>query len=237
MANISDNQIIEGLVDTLNYRGQLVSTTVSASTYTLSLSSAQNQVFTGSTSGQIVNLGVATNYGNGHEWWIYNESTTFISVRNNGGTELINLAPKYRCRIILRDNSTSSGVWILGLLVSSAPGGTLVALFASTAASVNNKFLDTENVASSDTLPAVAARSDILTLVTYTNANAVTSGTIEIRLNTISGTPAASIPFSTTTQTYTASISVAVIAGDAINCKIGTGAVSVSKPLIKIYST
>lgn len=236
MAHIINNSIVEGLVDTLNYRGQLTSTVVSNSTLTLSLSTAHNQYLSGTTSGQIVNLGNALTYGIGHEWWIYNESTVYVSIRKNDNTELINLAPKYRVRAILIDNSTSAGAWTLGVLISLAAGGTLVALFSSTANAVSNKFLDTENIAASDTLPAVAARSSVLNLITYTNTSSVSTGTIEIRVNTTTGTPLASISFSSI-QTYTQEISVPVLAGDSINCKIAAGASNVAKPLVKIYST
>lgn len=234
MPNITNNITVEGLTNTLNFRGALTTQATSAGTLTLSLASAMNQEFTGSTSGQIVNLGVATNYSVGHEWWLYNESSTFISIRNNAGTELVSLAPSYRIRVILANNATSAGVWILGVVVASSAGGTLTAMFASTAASVSNKFLDTENIAASDTLPAVSARSSVLNLVTYSNASLVSSGTIELYIN---GILTLTTPFTTTAQTFTSVISVAVMAGDKLSCKIGNGAVTVSKPLVKYYSS
>ena len=233
-ANISSSNISEGLTDTLNFRGQLTKTTCSASTLTLSLTSSLNNEFIGSVTGQIINLGIATNYGIGHEWWIYNESTTFISVRNNGGTELLSLAPSYRVRVILEDNSTTSGVWILGIISAASPGGTLTAMFASTANSVSNKFLDTENIAASNTLPAVSARTSVINLVTYSNSNNVSSGTIELYIN---GTLSVSTAFTTTVQTFTATLNQPVAAGDKLSCKIASGASGVAKPLVKYYTT
>lgn len=236
MTHIIDNITSEGLISTLNYRGQLTSTSTSASTTTLSLASSLNQTFTGSIVGQIVNLGVATNYLTGHEWWIYNESTTFISVRDNSGIELVNFPPEHRLKVVLKDNSTSAGVWIIGILSYIGTGGTIVATFGDTAANINNKFLSTENIATSDTLPGTSPRSTILNLITYTCTSNVSSCTLEIRVNATTGTPAASISVTTTNKTFAGSMSIAVSAADQINVKV-INASNVSKPLVKIYCT
>ena len=236
MTHIIDNITSEGLTSTLNYRGQITATPTSASTVTLSLASSVNQTFTGTTANQIINLGVATNYLNGHEWWIYNESNKFISVRNNSSTELLNLPPAHRVKIILKDNSTSAGIWIIGVLNYIGSGGMIVAMFADTASNINNKFLGTENIAASDTLPAVVPRTTLLNLVTYTCTTDVSSCTLEIRINATTGTPAASIAVTTTNKTFTGSMSIPAIAGDQLNVKV-TNASNVSKPLVKIYCT
>jgi hypothetical protein len=225
---------IEGNVSILNYQGDITAYTVSAGTITMSITSALHTVFSGSTAGQILNLGDATQYQNGHEWWIYNKSTTFISIRDNSNTELLNMPTDYRLKVVLQSNSTSTGVWIIGMLGIASAAGRLVALFSNTANSVSNKFLDTENIASSDTLPAVAV-GGVLGLLTFSGQSTTPSGTIEIRINTTTGTPAATVTL-VGTQTQVSTISVPVFAGDFINCKVGAGAANIQKPLVKLYS-
>ena len=108
-------------------------------------------------------------------------------------------------------------------------------MFVSTANSVNNKFLDTENIAASNSLPAVAPISDTVTSLTFSNQNATPTGTIEIRVNdtNIANPPAASVSLGGT-QTQVFSVSFTVTQADLINCYI-PGASGVQKPLIKLY--
>lgn len=112
-------------------------------------------------------------------------------------------------------------------------GAILAALFASTSNSVGNKFLDTENIASSEVLPAVMSIAASITKVTFSNQNSTPSGTLEIRKNTTVGTPALSLNLSGT-QTQVFSVSLAVAPADKINCKVVSGS-GVQKPLIKAY--
>lgn len=117
----------------------------------------------------------------------------------------------------------------------SEQGETLVALFSSTAANVNNKFLDTDGIASSDTLPSVNPTTSTLTKLSFSNANATASCTLELRKNTTTGTPAASVSITTTAYTETVAMSMAVSAGDYLNCKV-VSASTVTNPVVKLYS-
>lgn len=232
MAHIVDNQTVEGLVSTLNYRGQLTSTATDNTTTTLSLASTQNQVFTGSTAGQIVNCGIATNYGIGHEWWIYNESTIFISVTDNAGTQLLNLAPGYRVRIVLKDNSSSTGVWIVAMVISAATGGFFIANFSLTANSNNNVYLNTFGISSSDTLLAVTPIAGVISKVTIMLNGGTGTGTFEFRVN---GTAVSFTAAISAAQTASVVVSYPVNANDQISCKIASGASGIAKPLVNIY--
>lgn len=235
MTFISSNVVCEGNLNTLNYRSGLTEVAVSASTYTLSLASTSNIIFYGSTAGQIINLGNASNYLVGQEWWIYNKSTTFISIRNFSSVEILQIPPESIALAKLRTNGTSNGVWlIMENLEGQVVGGLLNALFSSTANSVSNKFLDTENIASSYTLPAVAVTSALLQAISFTNTSASASGTLELRINTTTGTPAVSAVVTARSQVF--SISVPVFAGDKLNMKVAAGASNISKPLVKVYA-
>lgn len=65
-------------------------------------------MFTGTTAGQIVSLGNATTYSVGQEFWIYNESTQPISIRNSAGVILQSLQFEQRAKAVLQDSSTTS---------------------------------------------------------------------------------------------------------------------------------
>lgn len=112
-------------------------------------------------------------------------------------------------------------------------GAILAALFSSTANNVGTKFLDTENVASSDNLPAVMSLTANITKITFSNQNSTPSGTIEIRKNTTVGTPLISVALGGT-QTEVFTVSAAVTEADQINCKV-VGGSGVQKPLVKAY--
>jgi len=123
----------------------------------------------------------------------------------------------------------------LELSSSIIAGSTLAALFASAANNVNNKFLESESIATSDSLPGVVPVDETLTKLTFSNVNSAPTGTIEIRVNTTVGTPAASVVLTTSTRTEVFTISLAVLAGDELNCFISSAS-GVGKPLVKLYA-
>ena len=236
MTNFTTDKVIaETNVSTLNYRMQITSQTTAASTLTLTTASTGHQQFTGTTVGQIVNLGDATTYLTGQEWWIINDATQSISVRNNAGTVLSTLDATRRLRVILKDNSTAAGIWIVTATVAAFDplGGLFIATYSSTANSNSNTFLNTFGVAASDGLPAVAPITGTISRVTIM-LNGTGTGTFEFRINTTTGTPAF-IAVISAAQTATVTVSYPVNANDQINCKIAAGASGIAKPLVNIY--
>ena len=98
--NISVNNFIEGY-----------STTVTSSTpVTLTVASAFNQYFTGSTT-QTVVLPLTTTLVNGQQFNIVNSSTALLTINSNGGTTILTIAPAgsvlFTCINISADASTS----------------------------------------------------------------------------------------------------------------------------------
>jgi len=119
--------------------------------------------------------------------------------------------------------------------INVAQGGSLFALFVSTANSVNNSFLATENIASSDNLPSVAPVTGTITNFTFSGSNTTPSGQFEFRINTVSlAVPADLTVILDGTQTQQTDISLPIIQGDEINCYI-TNASGVGKPLVKLF--
>ncbi len=112
MTNITDNQIIEGLLDTGAYRVQSSVLATSASTLTLSLTSPGYYIFTGITAGQIIKMGAANTYSVGHTYLIHNNSTQRIYAQDNSGNLICPIYANYRAIIVLEDNSTVDGIWV-----------------------------------------------------------------------------------------------------------------------------
>jgi hypothetical protein len=221
----------------LSYRNlttELTNRITAANTLLLDNNSSGNQVFTGTVSGQIVNLGDATNYGLGHEWWIVNQSTTSISILRNDGTSIATIPASSSYRFLLTNNSTSNGSWVSTLArVGGASSAVLVAMFSQTANAINAGFLDTENIAPSNTVPAVAPISGIISLLAFTGAGSTPSGSLEIRVNTTVGTAAAVVTLAGT-QTQVSPINIQINAGDRLSCSVAGGS-GISKPLVKLY--
>jgi hypothetical protein len=126
---------------------------------------------------------------------------------------------------------------LIGFTGAQIEGAILTALFALTANSVNNSFLETELVAASDVVPAVAIATDTITAVSFASSGTPTSGSLlEVRVNdTNPNNPAALtlILNGSQTQVWTG-LSLAVTQGDNLNCYV-TNASGVGKPLVKLY--
>lgn len=118
MAFVTDNITIEGLEDKLitRYNPNIQAT---ANT-TTSLTSASNslQIFTGSTSGQIIKLPSGTTLTNGWQFLVYNASTQIITIQDNGGNQIIQIGAGQNVSIFLQSNATTNGVWLSSLTSS-----------------------------------------------------------------------------------------------------------------------
>jgi hypothetical protein len=112
MTHYIDTCTVENNLEFKSGKVQALVVTTTASTLTLSNSTESLIITTGSTAGQIINLGAATGYSVGRWFWLLNEATTSITVNNAGGTTLFVLTPSMRSQIFLQDNSTTNGIWI-----------------------------------------------------------------------------------------------------------------------------
>jgi hypothetical protein len=121
--------------------------------------------------------------------------------------------------------------------LAPAGGATLVALFNSTSNSVapaGATYLDTENIATSNTLPAVMPITATIIKITFSNnKTAFTGGTIEFRKNTLGGAAALTLNVANNQQAQTFAVSLAVTQDDRVNCKMINS--TAGKPLWKLY--
>jgi hypothetical protein len=81
------------------------------STKTLVKADNTNQIFTGTTAGQILKLPNATTLTAGHVFEVWNFSSQTLAIQDNGANVLTTLNANSRTTCILRDSSTSNGVW------------------------------------------------------------------------------------------------------------------------------
>jgi hypothetical protein len=120
MSHIIDSIIVEGIAKTDALSLDLTSTTTSAGTQTLTASSTVQQVYTGSTAGQLVNLPDATTLSNGHTYFFWNESTVSVDIQDATPAAVVTIDASYRAQVTLTDNSTAAGVWIWSLTKETA---------------------------------------------------------------------------------------------------------------------
>lgn len=106
-----DNLDVEGLLSNRAWRQALTPVTVSNSTLTLTISDTTVYYFTGTTTGQIVRLPVATTLQAGHVFEIWNSSTTSITVQDSTGAVIFTVFPSYYSELQLLNAATAAGVW------------------------------------------------------------------------------------------------------------------------------
>ena len=163
-------------------------TTTSASTLTLNAFSTSTQIFTGSTAGQVVNLGDTTTYPN--EGWTYvfiNDSTQNITIENDGGATQLTIDPGCGAIFTLEDNSTADGIWrylsICDRDVMDAEGKLLQFGYFGTG-TTKNKWLNVSHPSQpSDSTPHVVPWAGEIVGLSYGNENDNSDVDIEIYIN------------------------------------------------------
>jgi len=115
-------------------------------------------------------------------------------------------------------------------------GNSLIATFTGIANENENRFLASDNLGSSDYLPAVCMITTKVTLLVFSNASPSPAGMIELRVNTTEGEPAATVILAGT-QTQIISLNLSMTQGDTINCKISSKSSKIDNPVIKLYAT
>ena len=113
MTLYNSNIRAELLIDAEACRYGLTPVTTAASTYSMSVTTSYYIIFTGSTTGQRIQLPNATTLSNGHSYYIVNKSSTQISMfYYDNTTPIFTLNPDSRTVFLLQSNSTTNGVWI-----------------------------------------------------------------------------------------------------------------------------
>jgi len=122
--------------------------TMSAIPLTLDLSFKSNLYFVGTTE-QEVYLGDATQYSIGHTFYLVNDSEEFdIVIKDEGSNVLIVVKPFQRAVFILRDNTTTSGLWIISKYTKTGASTNISPMFGAggTGVSTKGSFLSDKNI-------------------------------------------------------------------------------------------
>lgn len=162
-ANLTVNAIIEGVA----------TTATAAGTTTLTVSSAQLQQFTGTTT-QTVVLPNATTMAVGQSFTLTNRSTGAVTVNMNGGSLLQTMGAGSQLTATLINNGTSAGTWDAAYSVTAAGGSGTVTSVSVTSA---NGFAG--SVATNTTTPAITISTSITGMLkgNGTAISAATAGT------------------------------------------------------------
>lgn len=109
-----------GMLITRGLSPELTTTVTSNSTLQLTRFDTHTQIFTGSTAGQILELPNATTFTKtGHIYDVWNFSSVNVTIKDFGNNTLAVIKPNGHTVIVLRDISTSSGLWGLTYTVDS----------------------------------------------------------------------------------------------------------------------
>jgi hypothetical protein len=107
-----DNQVVEGNLQHKSWNTGVLATVVSATTLVLTSGSESTQIFTGSTSGQILKLPDATTYSQiGARYTIHNDSGQNLTVNDNSSALLILLGASQRALLICSGIGSAAGTW------------------------------------------------------------------------------------------------------------------------------
>lgn len=208
--------------------GLLSIVTASGST-ALSITSPRNILLTG-TNNQTLVLPDATTLPIGIRYEISNTSTGLVLVNSNGGTNLITLASGVSGTILLQDNSTASGIWIL----QDTP---LLSLFNSSISTVSAAFAaDTYLAGSNVQIPITGSwrqRTQYSCLFDMTKTNAGTASfTVQVRMGTTGTISDASIQ----TLTFGAGTNAADTGTFTVSVNfrtVGTGTTAIIQTVVK----
>jgi len=89
-------------------------------TTTLSAASDPLYIFTGTVAGQILMLGDARTYNTGHHYEIWNRSTQLMTIQDNSSNTIgVMSANITTAQIVLQDNTTAAGIWLITVIVIS----------------------------------------------------------------------------------------------------------------------
>jgi len=96
-----------------------------ASTLTLTVASATQIVFTGTTAGQIIKLPNATTLRKGWTYYFWNTSNKIITIQNSDTTVYAYLIPGAIMTVSLYDNTTANGLWVRETSTTSPAAGAI----------------------------------------------------------------------------------------------------------------
>jgi hypothetical protein len=187
-------------------------------------------MFTGTVAGQIVKLPNATTLNIGHRYEIWNLSTQFLTISDNGSNSLIALSSEQKSFAVLRDNSTSNGIWVFEAnFIGGTGGGNGSIVFAFDGNAVVGRWLENAaNVPTDLTKCIIAGNKNLRAISMATNGASTCTVTIfknGVALNTISTSAIA--------KNTKLNLSHPLVDKDEISAQVTSG--SSTRPVIYIW--
>jgi len=232
---IIDTIVCEKLCRVSSFSGDLSVIQTSSSPYVLSTDSCLNHVFTG-TSSQVIILPNATTLTVGREFYFYNLSTGVLTLKNYSEVVLLNIVNNGYVKVVLYDNTSSSGSWLyFNNFIQFGTGNHLV-VFTEYGSNINNKFLKYQDV-NSDETPFLIPYDCIVRTITYVNSikDGGSNGTLEIRINKTTGDADYSVSFTGVDIKIWENLNFTFSKGNWINLKV-TNASNVDRPKVVLYT-
>lgn len=227
-----DNQVIESLIDHTGLRYNASIQATANSTNILTSSSTYMYIYTGTTAGQIIRLPDATTLSNGRAFQFWDNSTQQISLRDNGSNILLTQNPGQRITAILRDNSTTNGIWVYEVTSGSTLSGIIAVNCSYTASANTGRYLEFYPSNPSDVAPfLILANSTIVALSVVSTA--ASTGTVSIFKTSNLVTSITSISLAASATNSATGLNVSLTAGDSLSVRITSG--SILKPGVSIY--
>jgi hypothetical protein len=209
-------------------------TSITSSATTTQLVSTDPHTFfvTGSTTGQIMALPNATTLRNGQQYWILNASTASITCQQFGGSNAVTINPNGAIRYVLRDNSTTAGVWNRAVSSSSTFAGTAAIGCSYSANAGTGRFLEFYPSNSSDTSPFLVVTASTLVAMSIV-ATASSTCTVSVYKNGSFVTSIASLSLAAQTANSTITLTTPLAANDTLSVEVTSG--SLNKPGVTLY--
>lgn len=221
------------ILATRGFATDLTTIVTSASTTQILSTDAHAYVATGSTSGQILKLPDATTLRIGHEYWIINESTVQITVQQFGGSNPVIINTNGSLRYVLRDNSTSAGVWSRTSSYASAFSGGSSPVLASYNGNANTgRYLEIWPGLSSDVDPFVVPNPEALVAIVL-GSEASSTGTVGVFRITDLVNPIASISLTAQIEVTNVSLNIPIATNTKLAVRVTSG--SINKPRFAFY--
>jgi hypothetical protein len=234
---IGTNIKAEGLLDGFSYRTDMTAVqTRSDSTYSISASNPFLNVFDGTASNNAIRLPDATSLQNGHEFFLANDSTSnLLPIINNAGSSLIFMYPKTRSHFLLKNNSTSAGIWVYDSLSAGGGGAAGYSFFGFYGGNANSgRYLEIYPGTDSSGSPYIVVGSFAISALTL-GTSALNTGTVAVYKMSDLVNPLASISLSNENRKVFTGLFARIPSGESLSIKVSSG--TLNKPYLTVYLT
>jgi hypothetical protein len=235
LAHIQDDLKTSKLVE-LSYITRIPDVRATAnSTLSLTKTSPNLLIFTGTTAGQIVKLPSAISLIKaGRTYEIHNNSTVNISIQNNAAALLATVKPNQRAILAAQTVASAAGVWSV-ILVDNQVGGTngiarFILGYSFDGTAGVGRWLELGGNNPSDGSPYVCAEPCTIIALSI-SASSTSTGVTQVTKNGTTNV-ITSLTITGARTAYTAGLNIPLVAGDTLGAKVSSG--SIARPTFNI---